>query len=196
MTVSCFIHERVEMRSRNKIRNELVAIKKKLEQLQSKELELQSFVIDKQKVGKEKSDQTNDQLWTLLKYMIEENKMTRLLMEQLSKNIQDQYADADLDEQQMQGDLEQEPTTKIVPISELDAKILQYMQMQHTGMACADDIKRAMSYRGRNAASARLSKLFKQGLIERHQLGHTVYYKYNAGKTDKGILIVSPPQKS
>ncbi len=30
-------------------------------------------------------------------------------------------------------------------------------------MACADDIKKQMSYRGRNAASARLNRLYKQG---------------------------------
>jgi len=60
-------------------------------------------------------------------------------------------------------------------------------------MACADDVKAGMNYRGRNAASARLNKLYKMGLIDRLQLGHKVFYKFDAGKTTK-ILIVSPPQ--
>jgi len=60
-------------------------------------------------------------------------------------------------------------------------------------MACAEDIKREMNYRGRNAASARLNRLHKQGLLDRYQLGHKVYYKYDAGKTTN-TLIVSPPQ--
>ena len=78
-----------------------------------------------------------------------------------------------------------------MPISELDAKILQHIQIK--GMSCADDIKKQMNYRGRNAASARLNRMYKQGLLERHQLGHKVYYKYDAGKAAK-TLIVSPPQ--
>jgi hypothetical protein len=60
-------------------------------------------------------------------------------------------------------------------------------------MACAEDIKKHMSYKGKNAASARLNRLFKEGLLDRYQLGHKVYYKYDAGKTTK-TLIVSPPQ--
>lgn len=65
--------------------------------------------------------------------------------------------------------------------------------IQISGMSCADDIKKQMSYRGRNAASARLNRLYKIGLLERYQLGHKVYYKYDAGKT-ADTLIVSPPQ--
>ena len=50
-----------------------------------------------------------------------------------------------------------------------------------------------MSYKGRNAASARLNKLYRIGLLERFQLGHKVYYKFDAGKM-ASTLIVSPPQ--
>ncbi len=177
------------MRSKNEIKNELVAIKKRLDQLQGKEIEAQNMV-----VGKEKADQTTAYLLQLLKLITDENKKTRMILEQLSHRIPDAF-DADLPEETVQGDLEQEPTTKIVPISELDAKILQYMQMQHSGMACADDIRRMMSYKGRNAASARLTKLHKQGIVERFQTGHKVYYMYNPNKT-RNTLIVSPPQKS
>ena len=60
-------------------------------------------------------------------------------------------------------------------------------------IACSEDIQKRMNYKGRNAASARLNKLYKQGLLERYQLGHKVYYKYNAGKATNP-LIISPPQ--
>ena len=65
------------------------------------------------------------------------------------------------------------------------------IMIQVKGMACAEDIKNAMSYKGLNAASARLNNLFKRGILQRYQLGHKVYYKYDAGKTTN-TLIISP----
>ncbi len=180
------------MRSKNEIKNELVAIKKELEQLKTKETEMQNLVS-----GKEKSDQTSSHLFTLLKYMMDENKATRNMIEQLYKKIEkfDEDINADLSEEPGQGatnPLEQGATTTVVPISELDKRIIQHIQI--VGMACAGDIKKHMNYKGANAASARLNKLYRQGIIERYQLGHKVFYKYDAGKTTKSILIVSPPQ--
>ena len=78
-----------------------------------------------------------------------------------------------------------------VPISWLDAEILKNVQV--LGMACADDIKKRMNYKGRNAASVRLNRLYRQGVLDRYQLGRKVYYKYDAGKASD-TLIVSPPQ--
>ena len=60
-------------------------------------------------------------------------------------------------------------------------------------MVCADEVKTLMGYKGRNAACTRLNKLYKDGLLDRYQLGHKVYYKYDAGKTTN-TLIISPPQ--
>jgi hypothetical protein len=180
-----------EMNSRKEIKNELVAIKKELEQLKSKEQEVQSLMM-----GKEKSDQTSSHLFTLLKYMMDENKKTNVLMEQMFERIKrfEDEINADFPEEPGQGvtTMEQEPLTKVVPVSELDRKIIQHIQI--AGMACADDIKKVMNYKGRNAASARLNRLCDKGILTRYQLGHKVYYKYDAGKTTKGILIVSPPQ--
>ncbi|MFI5412725.1 MAG: hypothetical protein ACHQX1_02445 [Candidatus Micrarchaeales archaeon] len=181
------------MRAKNEIKNELVAIKKELEQLKSKETEMQNLVN-----GKDKSDQISSNLFTLLKYMMDENKTTRNMIEQMYKKIEkfEEEINADLSEEPGQGatnPLEQGvTTTQVVPISELDKRIIQHIQI--VGMACADDVKKHMNYKGRNAASARLNKLYRQGIIERYQLGHKVFYKYDAGKTTKSILIVSPPQ--
>jgi hypothetical protein len=180
-----------EMNSKKEIKNELVAIKKKLEQLKGQEQEVQSLVL-----GKEKSDQTSTHLFTLLKYMMDENKTTRVLIEQMFERLKrfEDDLNTDFPEEPGQGAnlMEQEPLTKVVPVSELDRKIVQHIQI--AGLACADDIKKAMNYKGRNAASARLNRLCDKGILTRYQLGHKVYYKYDAGKTTKGILIVSPPQ--
>ncbi len=79
-----------------------------------------------------------------------------------------------------------------IPLSTLDTKILNFVQSKG-GMACADEIKEFMHYRGRNAACSRLNKLYKEGLLDRYQLGHKVYYKFDVGKTTN-TLIISPPQ--
>jgi hypothetical protein len=78
-----------------------------------------------------------------------------------------------------------------IPLSTLDANLLDFIK--RSSMVCADDVKSFMNYKGRNAACSRLKKLEKDGFLEKFQLGHKVYYRYDAGKTTK-TLIISPPQ--
>jgi hypothetical protein len=80
-----------------------------------------------------------------------------------------------------------------IGLSSVDAGIINFVQTSPDGMACADAVRKHMGYRGNNAACARLNRLHKLGLLERHQLGHKVYYKFDAGKATN-TLIVSPPQ--
>jgi hypothetical protein len=80
-----------------------------------------------------------------------------------------------------------------IGLSSVDARIINFVQTSIDGMACADAVRKYMKYRGNNAACARLNRLHKMGLLERHQLGHKVYYKFDAGKATN-TLIVSPPQ--
>jgi len=61
-----------------------------------------------------------------------------------------------------------------VAISERDEEILNFVKSN--GKACADDVQRKFEYRGRNAASARLSRLFKDNLLEKVYHGRKVYY--------------------
>lgn len=178
------------MRSKNELKNELLSIKKELDVLKVKEDELKLLMNEKTK-----ADDTNSSLFTLLKYMMEESKTTKLILQQLANQISEIHADTTgLGDLQVE-ELQDQPSisgARVVPISELDKRILQYIQAKD--MACADDIRKMMNYKGRNAASARLNRLHKAGLIERHQLGHKVYYKYDAGNATQNTLILSPPQ--
>ncbi len=45
------------------------------------------------------------------------------------------------------------------------------------GHVCALDVQMQSKYRGKNAASARLSRLYELGLLEKQQAGRTVYYR-------------------
>jgi hypothetical protein len=37
-------------------------------------------------------------------------------------------------------------------------------------------VRRALNYRGTNAASARMNKLFEKGVLDKEQVGRKVYY--------------------
>ncbi|MBI4399120.1 winged helix-turn-helix transcriptional regulator [Candidatus Micrarchaeota archaeon] len=61
-----------------------------------------------------------------------------------------------------------------VILPDVDKEILAFIKQR--GMACAEDVKKSLNYKGKNAASARLNKLFEQGVLEKKQAGRTVYY--------------------
>ena len=60
-------------------------------------------------------------------------------------------------------------------LSGRDEEILAFVSKHER--VCADEIKKKFKYRGRNAASARLSRLFKDGLLEKNYAGRKVYYQ-------------------
>jgi predicted HTH transcriptional regulator len=60
-------------------------------------------------------------------------------------------------------------------ISDRDREILNYVT--NNKRVCADDLQENFQYRGRNAASARLSKLFRENLLEKVYVGRKVYYQ-------------------
>jgi hypothetical protein len=186
----------INMRSKSsrkqQIEKELENIRVQISQLANKNTDLKEILQEKAK-----ADETGSNLFTLLKYLMDENKKTTMVLKELSDKvgrIDSNFNDA---ENFVQEDpdqvLQENKLAKYQPIhiSGLDAKIMQIIQMR--GLTTADDLKKQMNYKGRNAASARINKLYKQGLLERYQLGHKVYYKYDAGKTTN-TLIVSPPQ--
>jgi hypothetical protein len=57
---------------------------------------------------------------------------------------------------------------------EADEKIIAYIK-EH-GKACAEDIRSEFGYKGKNAASSRLNRLFELGVLEKRQAGRKVYY--------------------
>ena len=128
-----------------------------------------------------------DDAQELIKYMVTERERTNKILASITEKIKELSERLDeLDE----GPAKLEKP-KEIPLSDTDAKIIEFVQTK--GMACADEVKEFMHYKGRNAACARLNRLHMLGLLDRYQLGHKVYYKYDAGKAIN-TLIVSPPQ--
>ncbi|MCL5434424.1 MAG: hypothetical protein M1559_01770 [Candidatus Marsarchaeota archaeon] len=182
------------MQSKKEIEKELEIIKKQLKTITNSNSSLKGMLSEK---GKNEANETSSQMFTLLKYMIEENKKTSMLINgiferiaKLEETLEGEYAEEEAAPAQPKAD---QPSREL-PLSSVDVKIIQIIQMSQNGMACAEDVMKQMKYKGRNAASSRLNRLFKLGAIERYQLGHKVYYKYDASGKAAKILIVSPPQ--
>ena len=60
-------------------------------------------------------------------------------------------------------------------ISERDQEIMKFVRSKER--VCADDVQGHFKYKGRNAASARLSKLFRDNMLEKIYAGRKVYYR-------------------
>lgn len=56
----------------------------------------------------------------------------------------------------------------------IDEQIVEYMRAK--GKVEAEDVRREFKYKGRNAASARLNRLFELGLIEKKQVGKKMFF--------------------
>ena len=177
------------MASKKSIDDELISIRKQLETIAEKSEQTKAALAEGSKPG-----DTNSNMFALLKYMIDENRKTTILLKGIFSNLENLSSELRQDsyeEPEAQAKQDERQPIKEVPLSEIDTGIIQLIQVK--GMACADDIKSRFGYRGRNAASARLNNLYRLGILKRYQIGHKVYYKYDAGKATD-TLIVSPPQ--
>ncbi|MCL4371784.1 hypothetical protein M1373_00475 [Candidatus Marsarchaeota archaeon] len=184
------------MRSKKELENELLSIKRQLSELAATKAS-EKGSLEKHATGEQEHADTGSQMFSLLKYMIDENKRTTMLLSSMMQKIdriENELNEPLVDEEeQNQEQKSQDKMVRQLAVSGIDARIIQFLQLAPHSMACADDVMRGMGYKGRNAACARLNKLYRMGLIDRFQLGHKVYYKYDAGKATN-ILIVSPPQ--
>ena len=141
---------------------------------------------------KKESDQGAGMI-ALIKYVTEERERTEKLLMTMAEKIRR------MESRQQLGVQEHVPVQdnakgknfEEIALSDTDRRIIDFVQTK--GMACADDIKGIMGYKRRNAACTRLKKLCNEGLLQRFQLGHKVYYRFDAGKATN-TLIISPPQ--
>ena len=178
------------MRSRKELEMELKSIKRQISGIQENDRLAKDFLD-----GKVKADETSSNLLMIIRLIMDENKKNTMLLKGISESVgrlESEMGGAGPYEQDDQSAFApvEDRLSRVQPVSGLDAKILQIVQLKN--IACAEDVKQELGYKGRNAASARLNRLYQQGLLERHQLGHKVYYKYDTRMS--GALIVSPPQ--
>jgi len=107
----------------------------------------------------------------MLYSIAEERKNTNLVVRQLNAKIDSLLSKIETFEKQQKT----EAPTITPSMSERDIEVLNYVG-KHTRI-CAEDLQKVFRYKGKNAASARLSKLFHEGRLEKEYAGRTVYYK-------------------
>ena len=170
-----------------------VKLSKKTEQLE-RELKDLKYEIN-QLSSKKKKVLDENTVSSLMKQLVEERERSNKLLESITEKIAKLEKEIEIKDYKDPSESEIQEfdavSNREVPLSELDSKILNFVQSKE--MICADDLVVFMKYRGRNAACARLNKLYRQGILDRYQLGHKVYYKFDAGKTTN-TLIISPSQ--
>jgi len=66
------------------------------------------------------------------------------------------------------------PQTPSPILSERDLEVITFVK--ENGKVSADLMQKKFKYRGKNAASARLSKLFHEGILEKEYAGRKVLY--------------------
>jgi len=59
-------------------------------------------------------------------------------------------------------------------LPEIDSDILEFVAKR--GKACAEDVQQKFKYRGTNAASSRLNRMAREGLLKKVQVGRKVYF--------------------
>lgn len=68
--------------------------------------------------------------------------------------------------------ISEEPGELMVP--EIDEKILEFIR--EAGKVTAEDVRARFNYKGKNAASSRLNRLYELGLVKKRQVGKKVFF--------------------
>jgi len=114
---------------------------------------------------------------------LETQQSTNLILKNLYTKIE--KLEAELKELK-EGKEENKTKQPIELLPEQDKKIIE--EIRKKGFATADDIKQSLNYKGRNAASSRLNKLYSLGILEKFRVGRKVYYKVHADTGRTTIL--------
>lgn len=104
----------------------------------------------------------------LLYKLLEERENTNRLIKTVVRRIEE------LNKQQPE---QQKPTSKEEIkelLSETDQRILS--TIKKLGKATAREIAKEMNYKGANAASARLNRLYESGFLKKKRIGKKVYF--------------------
>ncbi|VVB68379.1 Uncharacterised protein [Candidatus Norongarragalina meridionalis] len=102
----------------------------------------------------------------LLNAVSEERTATNLILKEINAKLERMEARINA--------LETRKTPDDFPIPEVDGDIYDFVKKK--GVVCAADVQKKFSYKGKNAASARLNGMFRQGLLEKKQVGKRVFF--------------------
>ena len=111
-------------------------------------------------------------LGTILYRLLEERENTNRILKNLLQKI------GDLEERLGERELRTEEKPSMQQELELlpgqDLKIIEIIKKM--GKVCAAEVKVSMGYKGENAASARLNRLYSMGILKKANVGKKVYF--------------------
>jgi len=123
----------------------------------------------------------------LLNAVSEERTATNLILKEINAKLERMEARINA--------LETRRTPDDFAIPEVDGGIYDFVKKK--GAACAADVQKKFNYKGKNAASARLNGLCRQGLLEKKQVGKRVFF---SAKNHIGFGVAgrrfNPPKES
>jgi hypothetical protein len=126
----------------------------------------------KEVVSRLKSDPV--MLGVLLSKLIEERENTNRLLKTLIQKIErienGVTANAGKENEEM--------------LPEIDASIMAFMREK--GRVTAEDVRLKFNYKGANAASARLNRLYSLGIVSKAQIGKKMYFFLQTAKKQGG----------
>lgn len=113
---------------------------------------------------------------------VQEKENTNRLLKSILEKIDAKFAQMDERIAKLEGKMDAERREAESPqageeilLPKQDEDILSLVRRK--GHVCAQEVMREFSYKGTNAASARLSRLYQMGLLQKQQVGRKVYYK-------------------
>jgi len=138
----------------------------KMEPEDETEKEFQNLMFD---VKYDKEQFKDPETIGLLLYRLsKERKKTNHLFKEISGKLED------IEKGIKNKETEKEKSGKLDMLSKTDEKVYNYVQTN--GKVDAADLKEEFGYKGRNAASARLSSLYKKGFLNKERVGKRVLY--------------------
>ena len=105
----------------------------------------------------------------MLYSIAEERKNTNLIIRNLNAKIDSLLSKFE------QIERNKEAISQTAGLSERDLEVIEFVR--GAGRISAEELQVKFNYKGKNAASARLSKLFHEGMLEKEFAGRKVYYK-------------------
>ncbi len=113
-------------------------------------------------------------LGELVYRLMEERENTNRLLKTLMQKIDSLEAKIGSNAQAAPSETKEIPKENEVLLPQVDEDIMKVVK--ELGKATAEDIRSRLHYKGKNAASARLNRLFELGLLKKVQVGKKVFF--------------------
>lgn len=113
-------------------------------------------------------------LGELVYRLMEERENTNRLLKTLMQKIDSLEAKIGSNAQAAPSETKETPKESEVLLPQVDEDIMKVVK--ELGKATAEDIRSRLHYKGKNAASARLNRLYELGLLKKVQVGKKVFF--------------------